>query len=109
MWLRFKGGKGMATFMGVMLAVAWPAGVLAALTWIAVAALFRISSLAALTAAALAAPYVFATDQEPISKLYLAVFMAVLVFIRHAANIGRLLKGEEPRVGGGSKSAPAPT
>ncbi len=100
-WLRFKGGKGMATFLGVMLAAAWPVGVLAALTWLAMAALFRMSSLAALTAAALAPLYVFATDQEPIAKLYLAIVMAVLVFVRHHENIARLLKGQEPRIGKG--------
>ncbi len=100
-WLKFKGGKGMATFLGVMLGAAWPVGVLCAVTWLVMAALFRISSLAALTAAALAPLYVFTTDQAPIAKLYLAVFMAVLVFVRHASNIRRLLKGEEPRIGGG--------
>jgi glycerol-3-phosphate acyltransferase PlsY len=55
-WLKFKGGKGVATFYGVLLAACWPVGVLAAVTWLAVAALLRISSLAALVAAALAAP-----------------------------------------------------
>ena len=98
-WLKFRGGKGVATFLGVLLAVAWPAGLLACATWAAMAWLARISSLAALTAAALAPLYVFGTDQEPIAKLYLAVFMAVLVFLRHHANIRRLLKGEEPRIG----------
>jgi glycerol-3-phosphate acyltransferase PlsY len=98
-WLGFKGGKGVATFFGVLLAIAWPAGLLAAATWIAVAFLSRWSSLAALTAAALAPLYVFATDQAPIAKLYLAVFMAVLIYIRHAGNIRRLLAGDEPKIG----------
>ena len=97
-WLRFKGGKGVATFFGVCLAVAGPAAVLSALTWIGMAALFRISSLAALTAAALTPLYALATDQPPAS-VGLAVFMAVLIFIRHAANIERLIKGQEPRIG----------
>ncbi len=105
-WLRFKGGKGLATGGGVMLAAAWPVGLMAAVTWLAMAFLFRISSLAALTAAALAPLFVFATDQEPIAKLQLAVFMAVLVFVRHAANIRRLLRGEEPRIG--EAKAPEP-
>ena len=99
-WLRFKGGKGVATFLGVLLAVAFPAGLLACATWLVMAWLARISSLSALTAAALSPLFVFATDQEPIAKVYLAVLMAVLVFIRHADNIRRLLKGEEPRIGG---------
>lgn len=98
-WLKFKGGKGVATFFGVLLAAAWPVGLLAGATWLAIAFLFRISSLAALTASALAPLFAFATDQEPISKVWLCVFMAVLIYIRHAANIGRLLKGEEPRIG----------
>jgi len=97
-WLKFKGGKGVATFYGVLLAAAWPVGVLAAITWLAMAALFRISSLAALTAAALAAPFAMATDQ-PYAMLVLALFMAVLIFIRHRENIARLLKGEEPKIG----------
>jgi glycerol-3-phosphate acyltransferase PlsY len=97
-WLKFKGGKGVATFYGVLLAACWPVGVLAAITWLAVAALLRLSSLAALVAAALAAPFALATDQEA-PYLALCLFMAVLIFIRHHENIGRLLKGQEPRIG----------
>ena len=105
-WLKFKGGKGVATFYGVLLAACWPVGVLAAVTWLAVAALFRISSLAALVAAALAAPFALATDQEA-PYLALCLFMAVPIFIRHKDNIGRLLKGQEPRIGK-KKTAEAP-
>ena len=105
-WLKFRGGKGFATFLGVLLAVAWPAALLTALTWLVAAGLFRISSLAALIAAAFAPLFVFAADQEPIAKLYLAVAMAVLVFLRHASNIRRLLKGEEPRIGAAKTPAP---
>jgi len=102
-WLRFKGGKGVATFFGVMLSAAWPVGVMAALTWLAVAALMRLSSLAALTAVALAPAYALATDQPP-AITALALFMAVLVFIRHRENIARLRAGTEPRIG--AKKAP---
>jgi glycerol-3-phosphate acyltransferase PlsY len=103
-WLKFKGGKGVATFMGTLLAAAWPVGLLAGATWIAIAFLFRISSLAALTAAAMAPVYVFATDRpRPVGLL--ALFMAVLIFIRHHANVRRLLNGAEPRIGGGKKAA----
>jgi glycerol-3-phosphate acyltransferase PlsY len=98
-WLRFRGGKGVATFLGVWFAAAWPVGILLALTWLVMAFLFRISSLAALTAAALSPLFVLATDQTPIAKLWLAVFMAVLILVRHHENIGRLLKGQEPRIG----------
>lgn len=104
-WLGFKGGKGVATFFGVLLAVAWPVGVLAGLTWIAVAAIFRISSLAALSAAVLAPFYALATAQAQ-PTVALAVLMGALIYLRHRENIGRLLKGEEPRIGGG-KDAPA--
>ncbi|USQ94247.1 glycerol-3-phosphate 1-O-acyltransferase PlsY [Caulobacter sp. RL271] len=97
-WLKFKGGKGVATFYGVLLSACWPVGVLAAITWLAMAALFRVSSLAALTAAVLAAPFALATDQ-PYPMLGLALFMAVLIFIRHRENIARLLKGQEPKIG----------
>jgi glycerol-3-phosphate acyltransferase PlsY len=105
-WLKFKGGKGVATFYGVLLAACWPVGVLAAVTWIAVAILFRVSSLAALVAAAFAAPFALATDQ-PYPMLALSLFMTVLIFIRHKDNISRLLKGQEPRIGQ-KKTAEAP-
>ena len=105
-WLKFKGGKGVATFYGVLLTACWPVGVLAAVTWLAMAALFRISSLAALTAAAFAAPFAIATDQ-PRPMIGLAVFMAVLIFIRHRENIRRLLKGQEPKIGKKKPAEPA--
>ena len=106
-WLKFNGGKGVATFYGVLLTAAWPVGVLAALTWLAMAALFRISSLAALTAAALAPLFAFATDQ-PYPMVILSAFMAVLIYIRHHQNISRLLKGQEPKIGAKKDAAPSP-
>lgn len=106
-WLKFNGGKGVATFYGVLLTAAWPVGVLAALTWLAMAALFRISSLAALTAAALAPLFAFATDQ-PYPMVLLSAFMAVLIYIRHHQNISRLLKGQEPKIGAKKDAAPSP-
>lgn len=104
-WLGFKGGKGVATFYGVLLAAAWPVGVLAAVTWLAMAFIFRISSLAALTATALAPLFALATDSGW-PMVALTLFMAVLVFIRHHENIGRLLKGQEPKIGS-KKDKPA--
>lgn len=103
-WLKFKGGKGVATFFGTMLAIAWPVGLLAGVAWLLIAFLMRISSLAGLTAVALAPFFALATEQ-PYPVVVLAVFMAVLVFIRHRDNIGRLLKGTEPRIGA-KKDAP---
>jgi glycerol-3-phosphate acyltransferase PlsY len=98
-WLGFRGGKGVATFFGVLLAIAWPVGVADGAIWIAMAALFRISSLASLTSAALA-PALFALSHVGgAPALILSAVMAALVFIRHGANIGRLLQGEEPRIG----------
>jgi glycerol-3-phosphate acyltransferase PlsY len=104
-WLGFKGGKGVSTFFGTMIAIAWPAGLAAGATWIAVALVFRISSLAALTAAVLAPVYVFLFNQTPEAKLWMALFMAVLIFVRHHENIRRLLKGEEPRIGARAAAA----
>jgi glycerol-3-phosphate acyltransferase PlsY len=98
-WLRFKGGKGVATFMGTMLAAAWPVGLASAATWLLVAALSRISSLAALVAVALS-PAVALAIGRPRPIALLALFMALLVYVRHSDNIRRLLKGEEPRMGG---------
>ena len=96
-YLKFRGGKGVATTLGILIAISWPTGLLACATWLATAGLLRISSLAAL-AAMLAAPfyaYYFANPQI----VEFSAFLAVLVFIRHHANIRRLLKGEEPRIG----------
>lgn len=104
-WLRFAGGKGVATFFGVLFAAAWPVGLVAGATWLAVAALFRFSSLAALLAAA-AAPVIAWVAGEPEPIIWMIVIMAVLIYFRHRENIDRLRKGEEPRIGG-KKDAPA--
>ena len=104
-WLGFRGGKGVATFFGTLLAVMWPVGLAAGATWLLVAGIFRMSSLASLAAAALAPAYVFVLDQSPLARVYLALFMAVLIFVRHHENIGRLLKGEEPRIGASKAAA----
>jgi glycerol-3-phosphate acyltransferase PlsY len=96
-WLGFKGGKGVATFFGTLLAAAWPVGLAAGATWLAAAFLTRISSMGALVAALLAPLYALLLGRPAIAVL--AAFMAVLIYVRHAANIRRLLKGEEPRIG----------
>lgn len=122
-WLRFKGGKGVATTLGILLALAWPVGVAACLLWLLTAALFRISSLAALTALALSTAYagwlgwlqgagriagaweppVVAGDlvQTAVNPTVWQALLLVtaLVFWKHRANIGRLLAGTEPRIG----------
>jgi acyl phosphate:glycerol-3-phosphate acyltransferase len=106
-WLGFKGGKGVATFFGILFAVAWPVGLAAGATWIAMALIFRFSSLAALAAAALAPVWLLLLQQATPPRLALTVGMALLIFVRHDANIRRLLKGEEPRIGAGGRGAPA--
>ncbi|WP_373085731.1 glycerol-3-phosphate 1-O-acyltransferase PlsY [Sneathiella sp.] len=107
-WLRFKGGKGVATFIGVMLAICWPAGIAVVLTWLAVAVTFRYSSLSALVSAALSPLYTYLLMRlSPLGGVYygdlqlieFTAFMALFIFIRHHQNIARLLKGEEPRIG----------
>ncbi len=96
-WLRFKGGKGVATTLGVLLAMAWPVGLAACLVWLAVAWLSRYSSLAALAALAVAPAYAW-WQADPIVA-YLALILCVLGYARHHANIGRLLGGKEDRIG----------
>ena len=103
-WLGFKGGKGVATFFGLILAACWPLGLLAAATWLIVAFALRYSSLAALIAAAatpfyalLPLPALGLPAPQPI--LILAIFTAALIYIRHHENIARLLKGAEPKIG----------
>lgn len=96
-WLRFRGGKGVATFLGTLLALAWPVGLAACATWVAVAALGRISSLAALAASALAPVWALLLGQGGVAPV--ALLMALMVWLRHRANITRLRAGTEPRIG----------
>ena len=100
-WLKFNGGKGVATALGILIAIAWPVGLLACASWLAVAALFRYSSLAALAALALAPVYAwYLADPQ---RMQLALFIAFLVWLRHKRNIVRLLRGEESRINLGRK------
>lgn len=103
-WLGFKGGKGVATVLGVMLAADWMLGIGACLTWAAIAAIFRFSSLSALVATA-AAPVYGILLGKPDVVVYAFAALALLVWIRHHANIRRLLKGEEPKIGAKKKAA----
>jgi glycerol-3-phosphate acyltransferase PlsY len=96
-WLKFKGGKGVATGLGILLAINWIIGVLACLTWLVVAFVFRYSSLSALLAMALAPVYAIWLGTP--EQVWLGIGLAVLVWIRHHENIRRLLKGEEPKIG----------
>ncbi len=96
-WLGFRGGKGVATFFGLLLALAWPVGLLAGATWAAAAALFRFSSLAGLLAAALSPLWAWAAGRGDLVLPGLA--LALLVAWRHRANVARLAAGTEPRIG----------
>ena len=96
-WLKFKGGKGVATALGTLLALNWEVGVLACLTWLVVAFVFRLSSLSALLAIALAPVYAYFLGTMP--QVWFGVGIAILVWIRHHENIRRLLKGQEPKIG----------
>ena len=98
-WLGFRGGKGVATFLGILLALAWPAGLAACATWLAAAVAFRFSSLAALVAAA-SGP-VWLAGLRAARRGLARGRAGRLVFFRHAANIRRLLAGTEPRIGRG--------
>jgi acyl phosphate:glycerol-3-phosphate acyltransferase len=113
-WLQFKGGKGVATFFGVLFAGIWPIGFIAGITWLAVATMFRYSSLAALCAAAIA-PLAALVAQFSWPEVVFTLVLAALIFWRHSANIQRLVAGTEPRIGDKKKGeadaatpAPAP-
>ena len=109
-WLGFKGGKGVATYVGTMLVVFWPVGLTVIASWIAMAVIFRISSLAALTAALLAPIAAFALGRSDVAIM--AAVLTVLIYWLHRTNIRRLLAGEEPRIGAKKKTdtseGPAP-
>lgn len=97
MWLGFKGGKGVATQIGVLFGLFWPLGLIFLGVWIAMAFLFRFSSLSALTASALSPLWAILVGRSDLALP--AAIMGIAVFITHRANIARLLKGEEPRIG----------
>ncbi len=97
-WLGFRGGKGVATYLGVLIALAWKAALVFAIVWIAIAYLTRYSSLAALLAA-VAVPLSLFFWFGPASVAWLFTVMSVIVFFKHHANIRRLLDGNETRIG----------
>lgn len=98
-WLKFKGGKGVATFLGALLAAHWPIGLMAIGLWIATAVLFKMSSLAALVAAGVTPIIAYFMGHKAVAVL--GAVLALVIYIRHKDNIGRLLKGEEPKIGKG--------
>jgi glycerol-3-phosphate acyltransferase PlsY len=96
-WLNFKGGKGVATYIGVVSALAWQVGVVFCLVWFAVALVSRLSSLAALVASVAAPLAALAMGNMPVAAT--AALMSAIIFVKHSANIRRLMAGEEPKIG----------
>lgn len=97
-WLNFRGGKGVATYIGVLFGLMWPAGLAFCAIWIGVAILTRYSSLSALLASVLTpAMLLFVFDDRPAALV--AAIMTVLLLWKHRSNIGRLMRGEEPKIG----------
>jgi glycerol-3-phosphate acyltransferase PlsY len=96
-WLGFKGGKGVATYIGLLMALVWPAAIAFSLIWLAVAALTRYSSLAALIASAAIPALLWIFGKATEAELF--ALLTVLTWIMHRANIARLLRGTEGRIG----------
>jgi acyl phosphate:glycerol-3-phosphate acyltransferase len=96
-WLKFKGGKGVATYIGLLLGLAWPAALVFCAIWLAVAFAFRYSSLSALVASALTPPALWFLGRPDTALLFL--LLSVLLWIMHRANIARLLDGSEGKIG----------
>jgi len=96
-WLRFKGGKGVATFLGILIALAWPVGLAACATWLVGALVTRTSSIAALVAAATSAVWIILFSEGQI--LLLSLVLTVLVYLRHGENLRRINAGTEPKIG----------
>jgi glycerol-3-phosphate acyltransferase PlsY len=103
-WLKFKGGKGVATYVGVLVAVSWPVAAAFGVIWGGIAALTRYSSLAGLVASAATPVLLWVMTSGKAALLFLV--LTALIWIMHRANIARLAAGTEPKIGG--KSAPAP-
>lgn len=96
-WLGFKGGKGVATYLGVLLGLAWVVALVFAAVWIAVAVVMRYSSLAALVAALVTPVALYFLGRTDLALLF--VVMTIIVYVKHRANISRLLAGTESRIG----------
>ena len=96
-WLRFKGGKGVAVFLGILLAINFWAGLAACLTWLATALALRISSASALVSSLLAPVWLYLIDTK--SGVLFIIIMALLIWVKHKDNIKRILKGTEPKIG----------
>jgi len=104
-WLKFKGGKGVATAEGILLALYWPAGIITAVIWVSALKLTRTSSLGALVAVSLSTVWVYILGREDLGWFTLTAML--LIFWTHRANIRRLINGTEPKVGSSKNAAPS--
>ena len=95
-WLKFKGGKGVATFIGISLALYWPAGILICLTWVLTAFLSRISSLSALISSLSSILWVWILGVP--SAVFVMTVLTILIWFRHIENIKRIIKNTEPKI-----------
>jgi len=99
-WLKFKGGKGVATYVGVLIGLAWPAAIVFAVVWGGTAYFSRFSSLSALVASLITPPVlIFLLGDNRVGGLF--VVLTIVLWWRHAGNIRRLVAGSEGRIGGG--------
>lgn len=96
-WLKFKGGKGVATFFGGLFALVWPIGIVAAVVWLCTAFLTRLSSLGALLACVIST--IVSVFFLPQAAGVMVGFMSAVIILRHRENIGRLMRGEESKIG----------
>jgi acyl phosphate:glycerol-3-phosphate acyltransferase len=101
-WLKFRGGKGVATYIGVLIGFAWPAALVFGAIWLAVAALTRYSSLSGLIASATVPVFLWFNDDRQEAQLF--VLLTLILWITHRANIARLIRGTEGKIG----TSPAP-
>ncbi|WDR07586.1 glycerol-3-phosphate 1-O-acyltransferase PlsY [Devosia rhodophyticola] len=101
-WLNFKGGKGVSCFIGILLALSWPVALIFCAVWLVIAFAQKMSSLAALTAAATAPIFAYVVDGEWLAAT--AGVLAVILFIQHRTNLVRLLRGTEPKIGSDKKA-----
>ncbi|AKR55973.1 glycerol-3-phosphate acyltransferase [Youhaiella tibetensis] len=103
-WLNFNGGKGVATFIGVLLALSWPVGLIFCAVWLVIAFAQRYSSLAAITAASTSPIFAYVVTGSLRLVLVTVLITAVLLY-RHATNISRLIRGTEPKIGSEKKAS----